>query len=61
MRKFIPARAKLIVKHHVGDVVRVGRRRVAGEAGFDVSTLADVRKGGAGRAILPLTLTLNLR
>jgi len=31
---------------HVGDVEGVARRRVAGEAGFDVTYFADVRKGG---------------
>src|SRR5438445_10492586 len=46
---------------HVGDVVGVARRRVAGEAGFDVTYLRRRSERRAVRPILPLTLTLNLR
>jgi hypothetical protein len=46
---------------HVGDVVGVARRRVAGEAGLDVTYLRKRSEGRAVRPILPLTLTLNLR
>src|SRR5437773_12152999 len=46
---------------HVGDVVSVARRRVAGEAGFDVQYLRRRSERRAVRPIPPLTLTLNLR
>ena len=46
---------------HVGDVVSVARRRVAGEAGFDVTYLRRRSERRDVRPILPLTLTLNLR
>src|SRR6266498_4798452 len=39
----------------------VTRRRVAGEAGFDVTYLRRRSERRAVRPILPLTLTLNLR
>jgi hypothetical protein len=42
-----------------GDVVGVARRRVAGEAGFDVTYLRRRSERRAVRPILPLTLTLN--
>ena len=48
-------------RDHVGDVVGVARRRVAGEAGFDVTYLRRRSERRAVRPILPLTLTLNLR
>ena len=46
---------------HIGDVVGVARRRVAGEAGFDVTYLRRRSERRTVRPILPLTLTLNLR
>src|SRR6266704_2677218 len=46
---------------HIGDDVGVARRRVAGEAGFDVTYLRKRSERRAVRPILPLTLTLNLR
>lgn len=41
--------------------VGVARRRVAGEAGFDVTYLHRRSERRAVRPILPLTLTLNMR
>ena len=46
---------------HVGDVVGVARRRVVGEAGFDVTYLRRRSERLAVRPVLPLTVTLNLR
>ena len=45
----------------IGGLVGVARRRVAGEAGFDVTYLRRRSESRAVRPILPLTLTLNLR
>jgi hypothetical protein len=41
--------------------VGVARRRVAGEAGFDVTYLRRRSEGPAVRPIVPLTPSLNLR
>ena len=46
---------------YVGDVVGVARRRVVGEAGFDVTYLRRRSERLAVRPVLPLTVTLNLR
>jgi hypothetical protein len=46
---------------HVGDVVGVARRRVVGEAGFDVTYLRRRSERLAVRPVLPLMVTLNLR
>ena len=46
---------------HVGDVVGVARRCVAGESGFDVNVPSQTFGKAAVRLILALTLVLNLR